>query len=188
MVVKPDWDIFKSNFAENPQRNFEWMCYQLFCREFGKDKGIFRFYNQPTLETEPIEYNNDIIGFQAKFYTVNLSERRDQILKMISDLKITYPNLTILYFYTNRDWTPSSTTRDRKTRVQNDIEKYALENGIKIEWKTKSYFESEFVTIKNADITQYFFDSNTNEYYKKIKKIQKEDIEISESEMFLTSL
>lgn len=188
MVVKPDWDIFKSNFAENPQRNFEWMCYQLFCREFGKDKGIFRFYNQPTLETEPIEYNNDIIGFQAKFYTVNLSERRDQILKIISDLKITYPNLTILYFYTNRDWTPSSTADDRKTRVQNDIEKYALVNGIKIEWKTKSYFESEFVTIKNADITQYFFDSNTNEYYKKIKKIQKEDIEISESEMFLTSL
>ena len=188
MVIKPDWDIFKSNFAENPQSNFEWMCYQLFCREFGKDKGIFRFYNQPTLETEPIEYNNDIIGFQAKFYTVNLSERRDQILKIISDLKITYPNLTILYFYTNRDWTPSSTTRDRKTRVQNDIEKYALKKGIKIEWKTKSYFESEFVTIKNADITQYFFNSNTNEYYKKIKKIQKEDIEISESEMFLTSL
>ena len=49
MVVKPDWDIFKSNFAENSQHNFEWMCYQLFCREVGKDKGIFRFYNQPTL-------------------------------------------------------------------------------------------------------------------------------------------
>jgi len=25
MVVKPDWDIFKSNSAENPQSNFEWM-------------------------------------------------------------------------------------------------------------------------------------------------------------------
>lgn len=188
MVVKPDWDIFKSNSAENPQSNFEWMCYQLFCREFGKDKGIFRFYNQPTLETEPIEYNNDIIGFQAKFYTVNLSNRKDEILEIINNLKIKYPNLTILYFYTNQDWTPLSTARDRKTRVQNDIEKYALENEIKIEWKTNSYFESEFVTIKNADITQYFFDSNTNKYYRKIKKIQKKDIKISESEMFSTSL
>ena len=73
MVVKPDWQIFDLNFSENPGLNFEWMCYQLFCREFGKDKGIFRYYNQPSLETEPITHNNDVIGFQAKYYTARNS-------------------------------------------------------------------------------------------------------------------
>lgn len=188
VVIKPDWNIFKLNFSENLQQNFEWMCYQLFCREFGKDKGIFRFYNQPTLETEPIKVGDNIIGFQAKFYAVNLTERSQKIQEIIKNLKVKYPDLNILYFYSNQDWTFYSSGINRKTAAQENIEKMASENGIKIEWKTKSFFESEFVTIKNVDITQYFFDIHTNEYYKKIRKIQLKDITLLENEIYPTSL
>lgn len=188
MVVKPDWDIFKLNFSDNPQKNFEWMCYQLFCREFGKNTGIFRYDNQPDLETEPIHINDEVIGFQAKFYTVNLAERKKEILKLIQDVKLKYPDLTTLYFYSNKDWTFNSKTTDRKTIALKSIEKVAEENGIKIVWKTKSFFESNFVTIENSDITQYFFDTSTNEYYKKIKEIQKSVIRISIDNIFQTSL
>lgn len=33
-MVKPNWDNFKAKFSENPQGNFEWFCYLLFCQEF----------------------------------------------------------------------------------------------------------------------------------------------------------
>lgn len=189
MVVKPDWQIFESNFSENPELNFEWMCYQLFCREFGKDKGIFRYYNQPSLETEPITHNNDVIGFQAKYYTVNITERKSKIKNVIKETKKRYPNLTILYFYSNQDWTAVQTALvDKKTEAQKDIEKEATANGIKIEWRTKSFFESEFVTIENSNITQYFFDNYTNEYYKKIKTLEVVDVKLLDSKIFPTAL
>ena len=189
MVVKPDWQIFESNFSENPELNFEWMCYQLFCREFGKDKGIFRYYNQPSLETEPITHNNDVIGFQAKYYTVNLTERKSKIKNVIKETKKRYPNLTILYFYSNQDWTAVQTALvDKKTEAQKDLEKEATANGIKIEWRTKSFFESEFVTIENSNITQYFFDNYTNEYYKKIKTLDFVDVKLLDDKIFQTAL
>lgn len=188
MVIKPDWDIFKLNFSDNPQKNFEWMCYQLFCREFNRDKGLFRFYNQPALEAEPIEVDNNCIGFQAKFYEVNLSDRKNKIQEIILDIKSKYPALTVLYFYSNQDWTFNSKMVDRKTNAQKNIENLALENGFRIEWKTKSFFESDFASIKNSDITQYFFDVGTNEYYKKIRKIQPQTIELQKNETFSSSL
>lgn len=189
MVVKPDWQIFDMNFSENSELNFEWMCYQLFCREFGKDKGIFRYYNQPSLETEPITNNNDVIGFQAKYYTVNLTERKQKIINVIKETKKRYPNLTILYFYSNKDWTTvQNELVDKKTAAQNDIENEAASNGIKIEWRTKSFFESEFVTIENSDITQYFFDNYTNEYYKKIKTFEFIDAKLLDNTIFQTAL
>ncbi len=188
MVIKPDWDKFKSNFSENPQKNFEWMCYLLFCREFNKDKGLFRFDNQPCLETEPIHIDDAIIGFQAKFYTVKLSERKNEILKLIQDIKSKCPELTVLYFYSNQDWTTYSASNDLRTRAQSDIENFASANGFKIEWKTKSFFESDFVTIKNFDVTQYFFCSDTNEYYKKIERIKNSIERLSIGNIFPSSL
>lgn len=28
-MIKSDWNIFKAKFNENPQSNFEWLCYLL---------------------------------------------------------------------------------------------------------------------------------------------------------------
>jgi hypothetical protein len=66
-MIKANWDIFRKKFSENPQGNFEWLCYLLFCKEFNKPFGIFRFKNQSAIETNPIEKNNEVIGLQAKF-------------------------------------------------------------------------------------------------------------------------
>ncbi|GAA0725239.1 hypothetical protein GCM10008905_20240 [Clostridium malenominatum] len=75
-IVKSDWDIFKAKFSENPQKNFEWFCYLLFCREHKKDIGIFRYKNQSGIETNPIEEGNELIGWQSKFYETTLSEHK----------------------------------------------------------------------------------------------------------------
>ena len=67
-MIKPNWDIFKAKFSENPHNIFEWFCYLLFCKEFNKPLGIFRYKNQSAIETNPIETGDGIIGWQAKFY------------------------------------------------------------------------------------------------------------------------
>ncbi len=42
-MIKPNWDIFKAKFSENPQENFEWFCYLLFSIEHNKPFGILRY-------------------------------------------------------------------------------------------------------------------------------------------------
>lgn len=192
MVVKPDWNIFKENFSENPTKNFEWMCYQLFCREFHREAGIFRFYNQPSLETEPIKESDAVIGFQAKFYSVSLKERKKEIKDTIVDAKKKYKNLTKILFYIKDDWpcskNASDADDDRRTLVQKEIDDYAQKQNIEIEWKTESFFESPFVTVDNSDITQYFFSKSTNKYYEKIRHKQKIEIDIDEKNKYKTLL
>ena len=61
-MIKSDWNIFKAKFSENPQDNFEWLCYLLFCREFNKPFGIFRYKNQAAIETNTIQVKDEIIG------------------------------------------------------------------------------------------------------------------------------
>ena len=69
-MIKANWDIFRAKFSENHQGNFEWFCYVLFCKEFNQSHGIFRYKNQSAIETDPIQKDNEIIGWQAKFYLI----------------------------------------------------------------------------------------------------------------------
>ena len=70
-MIKPDWNKFKAKFSENPQSNFEWFCYLLFCQEFNKPFGIFRYKNQSGIETNPIIKGDEIISWQAKFFSLS---------------------------------------------------------------------------------------------------------------------
>ena len=72
---------FKTKFSENPQKIFEWFCYVLFCQEFNKPLGIFRYKNQSGIETNPIEANGDIVGWQAKFW-INRSDPDNTSLEL----------------------------------------------------------------------------------------------------------
>ena len=103
-MIKPDWYKFKAKFSENPQSNFEWFCYLLFCQEFNKPFGIFRYKNQSGIETKPIIKDNDVIGWQAKFYETTLSDHKNDLIETITKSKRDYPNLTKVIFYTNQEW------------------------------------------------------------------------------------
>lgn len=155
-MIKPSWDIFRAKFSENPQNNFEWFCYLLFCKEFNKPFGIFRFKNQSAIETNPIEKDNEIIGWQAKFYGESLSNYKDDLLSTLEKAKKNYSNITKILFYTNQEW-----GQDKGQTPQGliEIEKKATELDIILEWRTASFFESEFVSTKNKDLAKHFFTS-----------------------------
>ena len=49
-----NWKAFEYKHSENPQKAFENLTYYLFCHEFKRKNGIFRYFNQPHIETDPI--------------------------------------------------------------------------------------------------------------------------------------
>ncbi|HWO95639.1 MAG TPA: AVAST type 4 anti-phage nuclease Avs4 [Bacillus sp. (in: firmicutes)] len=159
-MIKPNWNIFKAKFSENPQNNFEWLCYLLFCVEFGKEFGIFRYKNQSGIETNPVYVDKEVIGWQAKFYETTLSDHKGDLIITLIKSKRDYSDLTKIIFYTNQEWGQSHNPdnpgqNDPQAKV--DIESKAKELGLQIEWRTASFFESPFVTIKNELIVQHFF-------------------------------
>ncbi|PJZ59586.1 AVAST type 4 anti-phage nuclease Avs4 [Leptospira adleri] len=160
-MIKPNWEIFKVKFSENPQNNFEWFCYLLFCKEFNRPFGIFRYKNQAAIETDPIEIDDNLIGWQAKFYDSSLSNHNDEILNTIDKVKRDYPNINKLIFYTNQEW---GQNKGNKPQGFLNVEERGASLSISIEWRTASYFESEFVSIKNEVIAKHFFTLEKSAY------------------------
>jgi hypothetical protein len=161
-MIKPDWDVFKAKFSENPQYHFEWFCYLLFCKEFDRPYGIFRYKNQSAIETNPIEVDGDEIGFQAKFYDASLSSHKDDLLVTLIKAKRDYPDIKELILYTNQEWgqgynKSSKPAKAKKPAGQVAVEDKAKKLEIKLEWRTLSYFESSFVSIECEKISKNFF-------------------------------
>ncbi|MDH3325045.1 MAG: AAA family ATPase, partial [Candidatus Peregrinibacteria bacterium] len=150
-MIRPNWDVFKAKFSDDKQGYFEWFCYLLFCKEFEKPFGIFRYKNQHAIETEPVGEK----GWQAKFYDTSLTSNKDDILKTIKDAKKKYPSIKKLLFYTNQEW--GQTNKGKKPQGKIDAENKAKELGIELEWRVASFFESSFVAIDNEIIAKHFF-------------------------------
>lgn len=117
-IIKPDWNKFKAKFSENPQSNFEWFCYLLFCQEFNKPFGIFRYKNQSGIETNPIIKDDEVIGWQARFYETTLSDHKDDLIETITKIKRDYPNLTKVIFYTNQEWGQGRSQNDPQAKIE----------------------------------------------------------------------
>lgn len=153
-MIRPDWNKFKAKFSENPQSNFEWLCYLLFCKEFNKPVGILRFRNQTAIETDPVEKEEEIIGWQARFYDTSLSNHTSDLISTIEKAKRDYPKLSKLIFYTNQEW---GQHKGQEPQGKIKIEEKAKDLSIDLDWRTASFFESPFVAIENEIISQHFF-------------------------------
>lgn len=148
-MVSVNWINFENKFPDKEYK-FQEFCYLLFCREFNQPYGIFEFINQAAIENEPITIDQRVIGFQAKYYNDTLTNRKSKIIESLDDAHNKYPDLNEYYFYSNQSFGQTSSAKK-------DIEDHASNLGIKITWRIFSYFKSEDVCIKNADISEYFF-------------------------------
>ena len=162
-MIKPNWNIFKAKFSDNPQYHFEWFCYLLFCNEVNKPHGVFRYKNQSAIETNPVEYKGCQLGFQSKFYDTTLSSNKIELLKMLDKAKRDYPILTKLFLYTNQEWSQAFPNKENPNKqakepaAKIEIDEKAKQLGIVLEWRTLSYFESPYVSQNCSDISKYFF-------------------------------
>ncbi|MHB1154031.1 MAG: P-loop NTPase family protein [Eubacteriales bacterium] len=169
-----DWKIFEYKFSGKEEKAFEHLAYLLFCAEHGLPIGVFRYFNQTGIETEPIEYKDQVIGFQAKYYspTIALSSKVFELKKMIDDSKRKNTNLTKILVYINKELSESSISGKKKPKYQEEIEKHGKENGVIIEWRVKSHFEAElFSSSIPTYVRDYFFNpsSGIREFYEQLK-------------------
>jgi hypothetical protein len=152
-----NWGNFRAKFNGKEQKTFEWLCSLLFYDEFGKHYGIFRYKNQPGIETEPILVNGEWIGFQAKFYEAKISDNVVEIKKSIQIAKTDNPNLQRVLFYLNQEFSENPKPGKKEPAYQIDIETFATEQGVRIEWKVPSHFEAQLALDRNKHIAQHFF-------------------------------
>ncbi|WP_332445499.1 AVAST type 4 anti-phage nuclease Avs4 [Dehalococcoides mccartyi] len=152
-----NWNNFAAKYNGKEQSSFEWLCYILFCTEFNKPQGIFRYKNQAGIETEPIEHDGKVIGFQAKYFNTDIGSNKDEIKDAIEKAKRRNTKLNKILFYLNREFSESNKKGQKDPKYKAEIEKYASNLGVEIEWRCKSFFESPFVCDQNANIAKNFF-------------------------------
>ena len=103
-----NWNSFAAKFNGKEQSSFEWLCYLLFCDEYSKPTGMLRYKNQAGIETEPIERDGKVIGFQAKYLDTNIASNKNRIKDAIEKAKGRNPTLNKILFYINQEFSESS--------------------------------------------------------------------------------
>lgn len=152
-----NWNNFRAKFDGKEQKTFERLCYLLFCNEYNREIGIFRYKNQTGIETEPIEVDDKLIGFQAKFYEKNISDNKDDIKDSISKAKRENEKVNIILLYINQEFSESSKKGRKEPAYKIEIEDHAKSQGVEIEWRVPSHFEAQLALDKNRSFAQHFF-------------------------------
>lgn len=161
-MILADWNVFACKFSGNEQAAFEQLCYLLFCKRYGRETGISRYINNPGIETDPIAADGEVIGWQAKYYQVALSQRGHELIDAVDEAHKCYPELTCLVFFCNRDFGAGKMCSDgvQDPLAKTKTEDHAGRLGIKIEWFLASAFESPFVLLENETIARHFFSND----------------------------
>lgn len=154
-----DWKAFEYKYSNNPQRVFENLAYCLFCYEFNQKNGIFRYFNQPHIETNPIQVDEQLIGFQAKYYadSVSMSGKEKDLKEAVEGAARSYPGITTLYFYISREFSPSSKKDMIEPSYKINVEKAAQNLNIKIEWRVRSNMEVQLMQDSRLTICRNVF-------------------------------
>lgn len=178
-----NWENFKYKNSPNLNKAFEALSYCLFCYEFDQKYGIHRYFNQAGIETDPINYNGEIIGFQAKYYddTVNLSDKKEELKLSIKTTKEKYQGISKIIFYCNKEFSQSRIKTQSKPKYLEKIEEFANKLFIKIEWRMKSNFEKMLLDQELSYQFNLFFNPEFSEKYIDISKINKQHFTLDEN-------
>lgn len=183
-----NWKAFEYKYSDNPQRAFENLTYYLFCCEFNKKNGIFRYFNQPHIETNPIQVEDKLIGFQSKYYSdsVTMSDKENELIRAVRGAARSYPGITTLYFYISREFSPSSKKDIVVPSYQTNIEKVAEDTGIKIIWRGISNIEAQLMQDSRLTICRNVFfqpDSTVQKCCESLDKHKKDIFEAINTSM-----
>jgi len=165
--TKVDWRAFEYIHSENVREAFQKLTEQLFCYEYSQPYGVYRFFNQPYIETLPIEYNSEVIGFQSKYYeaSTSLSSKKKELCDAITGAKVKYSGLTRIIFYINKEFGCSTSPEQIQPAYMKDVEDHGLELGIKVEWRSINQVETMLLAPQNKYIREYFFSTSNGISY-----------------------
>lgn len=156
-MIEINWHVFSEKFKDSAAYKFEFLAYCLFSYEFNIQNGLFRYKNHPGIETAPIENNGEMVGFQAKFYSNNISDNKSDIIDSIKKAQEAYPQLKKILIYVHQDLTYNTQCVSAKPGYLTEIETVASSSGLSIEWRTRSHIELMLSKPENRYLAEYFF-------------------------------
>lgn len=149
----PTWHQFYSVNAEAPNSAFEHLCRLLFTAELSIEAPPQQRKNQAGIETEPVEHNGELVGFQAKHYDNRINKA--DVIDSINTAKERHPMLTVLYFYCNLEFGNPQKGQDI-TLTEAKIKACANKNGLRLVLRMGTQILD--LVAKNALAYKYFFD------------------------------
>ena len=158
-----NWKIFGVKYDKRETWAFEKMSYLLFCAEFNNRIGVFRYKNQPGIETEPIKKDGKYYGFQSKFYTNSIKDNKKDIIDSIKKAKSKNKQLDEIFLYINQELSESTAKSHKEPQYQLDIENAAKAEGVNIQWRVPSHFEIQLSLPDNKYIKDIFFSLEPSE-------------------------
>lgn len=137
----PDWQAFAYKYRGREQDALEDLARTLFRRELGIKVGLYQRVNQKGNETQVVEHDGKVIGFQSKFFKDTIDE--DNIIHSMRGAKEDNPRQTHYYIYCNlafgepkrRKSSKKTDPKPEKTLKEEKIEQAAQELGLTIVWK-----------------------------------------------------
>ena len=181
----PHWQTFAYKYQGREQSVFEDLARNLFRREMGVKSGLFQRVNHKGNETEVVEKDGKIIGFQAKFFTNGINA--DDIIDSMTAAKEANPRQTHYFIYCNqtfgnpkrRKCAKKTDPIPDKTYEEEKIENAAKSLGLTIVWKLDKAILDE--VNEDENIRKVFFEveaggqenktekyANSNEALKKL--------------------
>lgn len=150
----PDWESFAYKYRGREQEVLEDLARTLLRKELGIKYGLFQRVNQKGNETDVIEKDGKVIGFQAKFFKNGIDA--DNIINSMRKAKESNPSQTHYYVYCNQSFgnprrrhgAKKTDSVPDKTRSEEKIEKVAQSLGLFLVWKLDKAILDEVLTEK----------------------------------------
>lgn len=139
--IFPNWKSFEYKYRGREQDAFEDLARTLFRKEMGIKYGLFQRINHKGNETDIVEKEGKVCGFQAKFFDKRIDA--DNIISSMRDAKESHPEQTHYYMYCNlafgnpqrRKGAKKTDPIPNQTLAEEKINRTANELGLTIVWK-----------------------------------------------------
>lgn len=153
----PSWDSFIGKNSDDKRRTFEALARFLFREKYNLGDSLPYYKNHPGNETETVEVDGEVIGFQAKYFESEIDAM--QIRKSVEKAIQYNSKQTKIIIYTNKEFGNPPKGKE-KTKGQQDIETLALNAHLKVEWMLGDNILD--LVAKNELAYRIFFDLNSS--------------------------
>lgn len=160
--IFPSWQTFACKYHDCENIYFERLACALFMKELGLKKELFQRHNQKGNETDVVENEVGVIGFQAKYFTNTIDAK--SIIQSMQKAKEENQNQTHFYIYCNKTFGNPRRRKDsksvnpipKKTKKEENIESAAKRLGLTIVWRLGPQILR--MVSKEKDLKEMYFE------------------------------
>ena len=159
-MIEVSWQVFKAKFAGKEYDSFQELCLLVFCHLCGIKTGIFSYGNHPGIETKDVLCQGKYTGFQAKFFTDNLPNKRKDILDAIVATRMHNTRVQKIVFFLpiNPPGVSKGVDEGLKPAWMKEAEATAAEKHLEIDWFGTSQFQVVLACEELQFVARHFFD------------------------------